>query len=61
VSRLRSLWRRWRRHRSPYLYDWAVEDPELTVPPETHVRLVYAPPPRGPVTYRPPVRGGSTR
>jgi hypothetical protein len=40
VNRLRSLWRRWRRHRSPYVYDWQIEDPELGQPNATHVRLL---------------------
>jgi hypothetical protein len=40
MNRLRSLWRRWRRHRSPYVYDWQIEDPELNLPQQSHVRLL---------------------
>jgi hypothetical protein len=42
LNRLRTLWRRWRHYRSPYIepYDWQIEDPELGQPSATHVRLL---------------------
>jgi hypothetical protein len=37
---MRSLWRRWRAHRSDYLYDWRVDAPEFGLPKPTHVKRV---------------------